>query len=109
MVSLWPVWWGGFSYGPRLLADVLPWLALLAILGCAARLRSADNAKFSRTEIATALSLLALSIAINGRGAISVATAAWNIEVDIDRHPEQVWNWSNPQFMAGLLNSREIH
>jgi len=109
LVSLWPAWWGGFSYGPRLLADVLPWLALLAILGCAARLRTADNAKFSRAEIVTAFSLLALSIAFNARGAISPATAEWNVEVDIDRHPERAWDWSNPQFMAGLLNSRDSH
>jgi hypothetical protein len=102
LVALWPVWWGGYSYGPRLLADAIPWLVLLAILGCAARLRSANNAKFSRAEIATALSLLALSIAINGRGAISVAPVRWNVAVDIDRHPERVWDWSNPQFMAGL-------
>jgi len=105
LVTLWPMWWGGFSYGPRLLADALPWLVLLAILGCAARLRSAG--KFSRAEIATALSLLALSIAINGRGAISQATAEWNREVDIDSHPERAWNWSNPQFMAGLLWKRQ--
>ena len=101
LVALWPVWWGGFSYGPRLLADAIPWLALLAILGCAARLRSGD--KFSRAEIAAALSLLALSIVFNARGAISPATAEWNQEVDIDRHPERAWNLSNPQFMAGLL------
>lgn len=101
LVALWPVWWGGRSYGPRLLADAIPWLALLAILGCAARLRSAH--KFSRAEVATALSLLALSIAINGRGAISAAPVTWNVEVDIDRHPERAWNWSNPQFMAGLI------
>lgn len=103
LVALWPNWWGGYSYGPRLLADGLPWLALLAILGCAARLRSDKAGKFSRAEIATALSLLALSIAFNGRGAISQATADWNPEVDIDRHPERAWNWSNPQFMAGLI------
>ncbi len=102
LLALWPIWWGGFSYGPRLLADALPWLSLLAILGCAARLRSANNAEFSRAEIAAALLLLALSIAINGRGATAVATSMWNREVDIDRHPQRVWDWSNPQFMAGL-------
>ena len=103
LVALWPVWWGSFCYGPRLLTDVLPWLAMLAILGCAARLRTANDAKFSRAEIATALSLLALSIAINGRGAISVATAEWNNEIHIDQYPERTWNWSNPQFLAGLI------
>jgi len=94
-------WWGGYSYGPRYLTDAIPWLALLAILGCAARLRSPH--RFSRAEIAAALSLLALSIAINGRGAISPATAEWNVVVDIDRHPQRAWDWSYPQFMAGLI------
>ncbi len=107
-VALWAVWRGGFSYGPRLLDDLLPWLALLAILGCAARLRSANSAKFSRAEIATALSLLALSIALNGRGANPPATARWNREVDIDRDPERALSWSNPQFMAGLLAPRSF-
>jgi hypothetical protein len=103
LIALWPVWWGGYSYGPRLLTDALPWLALLAILGCAARLRSTGNAKFSRAELTAALSLLALSIVLNGRGAISPATAEWNRQVDIDSHPERVWDWSHPQFVAGLI------
>jgi hypothetical protein len=104
LVALWPVWWGGYSYGPRLMADAVPWLVLLAILGCAARLRNANSGKFSRAEIAAAFSLLALSIAINGRGAVSQSTADWNRQVDIDRHPERAWNWSYPQFMAGLIS-----
>ena len=100
LVALWPNWWGGYSYGPRLLADTLPWLALLAILGCAARLRTA---KFSRSEVVAAFALLALSIAINGRGALSWPSAKWNVVVDIDRHPQRAWDWSYPQFMAGLI------
>ena len=44
IVSLWPTWWGGYSYGPRLIADALPWMALLAILGLAA-LRHATPAQ----------------------------------------------------------------
>ncbi len=100
LVSLWPVWWGGVSYGPRLLADAIPWLALLAILGCAARLRTS---KFSRSEVLAAVSLLALSIAINGRGALSWPSAYWNVVVAIDTHPQRAWDWSYPQFMAGLI------
>jgi hypothetical protein len=102
-IALWPVWWGGYSYGPRLLTDAVPWLALLAILGCAARLRSNETARFSRSETLAAFALLALSIAINARGAISWPTAHWHIVVDIDRHPDRAWDWSYPQFMAGLI------
>ncbi len=106
MVSLWPVWWGGYSYGPRLLADALPWMALLAILGLAARSQAvlnSDRRRTARAEIAIALVLLALGIVINGRGAWSFATSDWNPVYDIDRHPDRLNDWSHPQFMAGLI------
>jgi hypothetical protein len=45
--------------------------------------------------------LLALSIGINGRGAISEATAMWNVRpVSVDEHPERLWDWRDPQFLA---------
>lgn len=103
MVSLWPTWWGGYSYGPRLMADALPWMALLAILGLAARAADTSRIRLVKTEIAVAMILLALSVVINGRGAWSYATSNWNAAFDIDSHPERLKDWSNPQFMAGLI------
>jgi len=103
MVSLWPVWWGGYSYGPRLIADALPWMALLAILGLAARAADTVRVSPARAEIAIALVLLALGIVINGRGAWSFSTNDWNPVYDIDRHPERLNDWSHPQFMAGII------
>jgi hypothetical protein len=102
-VALWSRWWGGASYGPRLLADAVPWLALLAVLGCAARVDGAGALHFSRIEVICAVTLLVLSIAINGRGASSWATTIWNLDVDIDRHPERLFDWSYPQFIAGIV------
>jgi hypothetical protein len=102
-VALWTWWWGGWSYGPRLLADSVPWLALIAVLGCAARVGGVKAAHFSRIEVAAAATLLILSIAINGRGASSWATARWNLDVDIDSHPERAFDWSYPQFLAGIV------
>lgn len=99
-IALYSFWWGGYSYGPRYLTDEIPWLALLAILGCAARLRTS---KFGRSEVVAAVALLALSIAINGRGALSWPSAYWNVVVAIDTHPQRAWDWSYPQFMAGLI------
>jgi len=32
MISAWKVWWGGDSFGPRLLTDTLPALLLLLAL-----------------------------------------------------------------------------
>jgi hypothetical protein len=102
-VAHWTMPLQGYSYGPRLLTDAIPWLALLAILGCAARLRSNGIARFGRIEAIAGFALLALSIAINARGAISWPTAHWHVVVDLDNHPERAWDWSYPQFLAGLI------
>ena len=103
MVASWPVWWGGYSYGPRLLTDMVPWLCLLAILGLAARVHKSGLINLTKTEAALALALLSLSIVLNARGALSPATRRWNLQVDIDRHPERALDWSYPQFAAGLV------
>lgn len=104
VVTLWPVWWGGWSYGPRLEADSVPWLVLLAILGLAAR-GSAAAVPHRRLEGVFGAALLALSVAMNGRGALSYATYRWNSVVDVDDHPERVFDWSYPQFLAGLVQA----
>jgi hypothetical protein len=105
-VAAYPCWWGSFCYGARLMIDSLPWLALLAILGCAAA-TTARNSIFTRAELAAAFALLALSIAINARGAFSIATQQWSTVVDVDKHPEHVFDWSYPQFAAGLVTPPE--
>jgi hypothetical protein len=43
ITSGFPHWWGGYSYGPRLMAGVVPWLVLLGILGVQAMLRTRDG------------------------------------------------------------------
>jgi len=106
-------WWGGHSYGPRLSTSQVPWWVLLAILGLKAMLASREN----RASVATwgtglrtqalsfaGLLLLALSVFINGRGAISSATSVWSaLPANVDEQPERIWDWRQPQFLAGLL------
>jgi hypothetical protein len=96
LASSFPIWWGGFSFGPRLLTDAVPWFVLLAIIGLKAALPILRGPEF----VAGAL-LLALSIGINGRGAMSEATAMWNVRpASVDDHPERLWDWRDPQFLA---------
>jgi hypothetical protein len=101
-ISCWPVWWGGLSYGPRLLTDLVPWFALIAILGCAARSHGGSS-NLSTSEMVMAASLLILSIMINARGAISWSTTHWQLDVALDQHPERALDWSYPEFLAGLI------
>ena len=102
-IAAYPCWWGGYCYGARLMMDSLPWLVLLAILGCSAAAAARDSI-FTRGEFGAAFSLLALSIAINARGAFSIPTQQWSTVVDVDKHPERVFDWSYPEFAAGLVS-----
>ncbi len=102
-------WWGGCSDGPRLMSDLSPWLVLLAIIACSEELvrrRSSGPANAgvaSMSPAITALGAMALGISIfmNGVGALSYATVRWNISpADLDQHPQRVWDWKRPQFLA---------
>ncbi|HEY9157626.1 MAG TPA: hypothetical protein VIO10_06750 [Candidatus Binatus sp.] len=95
-------WWGGYSYGPRLLIDTVPWLALLAMQGIAAN-SAGKRIPVKPWELTVGAILISLSVAINARGALSFRTQWWNAVVDVDNHPERVFDWSYPQFMAGLI------
>ncbi len=106
-VAGYPNWWGGGSYGPRLSTDLLPWFALLAIIGCEGAKKS-NCSILNGPEFGVAYALLFLSIAINARGACSVyAHHVWNLEMAIDHHPERAFDWSYPQFAAGLIKPPE--
>ncbi len=100
-------WWGGYSYGPRLMADLIPWLVLLAVLACEVQLRSrpvpSSGTAVSMSSAVTVLGAIALAISIvmNAPGALYDATMLWNIApADLDKHPERVWDWKHPQFLA---------
>lgn len=105
-------WWGGYSFGPRLLGSLVPWWGLLAALGFQALLRygalpGAGRARsvYRRLVVTFALMAALIGIVINGWGAISWAPLLWNQTVEIDRHPERVWDWHNAQFAVGWTGS----
>jgi hypothetical protein len=107
-------WWGGWCYGPRLSTDLVPWFVLLAILSLRAFHDDIVRARVEegrgkalprprdRVLVAVACLLLLIGVAINARGAISWETAQWNVSPNIELHPERLWDWRAPQFLAGL-------
>lgn len=100
LVSSFPQWWGGHCFGPRLLADAIPWLALtlVPLFDAITSLRSA------RRYVGLALLLLVTlwSGLVNYRGANSWACRLWNVApVDVDVAPKRVWDWKDPQFLRG--------
>jgi hypothetical protein len=105
-------WWGGHSFGPRMTTGLVPWFVLLGILGLAAMLAwrrehehglTISHADW-RTQLTVGSALLMLSVFINTLGATSHATWLWNMRpYEIDKHPERLWDWRQPQFLAGYL------
>lgn len=96
MTASWGLWWGGWSYGPRMLMETIPWFVLLTILGIKATARPRP------AMIWTAAALLALSVSVNAVGALSWSSATWNAQPSIDAAPERAWDWKRPQFLAWM-------
>jgi hypothetical protein len=102
-------WHAGGIFGARYTTDLVPWFALLAILGTQAMLKWREQHKTEVTivnwhaPLAAGAFLLLLSVFINGRGAISTDAYRWNIyPINVDKQPSRVWDWGHPQFLAGL-------
>ena len=111
IISAFPHWWGGHSFGPRLATGLVPWFVLLGILALDAMLKAATtqattagSLKGRRIQLVSGGLLLVLSLFINTVGATEHSTWLWNQRpLDIDKHPERLWDWRQPQFLAKLL------
>jgi hypothetical protein len=100
----WPLWWGGGSFGPRLLCEVVPCLTVLLIP--VVRDLSLDPGVDGRGRLLFALFVIsgALSVGIHLRGACDERVHLWNGDpIGIDQAPERVWQWGDPQFLRGLV------
>jgi len=100
IISRFPHWWGGHSYGSRLALDVLP-LTLYALLAVGSD-GVAGMGRWGRGGLAVLFILTSLAgIAINtGQGLFSRATAEWNSGPNVDAYPEYILDWRLPQFLA---------
>lgn len=109
VVSCFPHWWGGHSFGPRFMTGAVSWLVLLAILGARAmhderRLKDEKSRTGWLAQLAAGGALLLMSLFINTVGATSHAAWLWNTRpLGVDEHPERLWDWRQPQFLASFL------
>lgn len=94
-------WWGGHSYGPRLWCDMLPVLVLFLV----PVVRPWQQSENPMRRPAVWLFALAVgfSLFVHSQGALSERVYQWNVDpVNVDQHPERVWDWSDPQFLRGV-------
>ena len=106
IISSFPHWYGGFSYGPRFFTDMLPYL-MYFLIPVVAELRLPGKMVDLPFAILFLL-LLIFSLFTHFRGSNHFSAAIeWNggfahVVDDLDKAPERVWDWSDPQFLRGL-------
>jgi hypothetical protein len=97
LVSGFSPWWGGHSFGPRIMSDVLPFLAYFLAFS----LQWAGSGRaWQRTTVAWCIAGFAvLSIVIHAQGALRWAPYVWNgAPISVDVQPARLWDWTDLQF-----------
>lgn len=100
-------WWGGHSFGPRMLSDLVPAFAVLACLVW--REVTWERGRGLRTPELMFWVLAGVAVVIHsGQGLFNPATLQWNRMPNIDDAPSLALDWRFPQFLAttALLNAR---
>lgn len=93
------MWWGGYSFGPRLLTDAIPALVILTCITWS--ILAGERRQWQKAAQAGYILLGAIGILINsGQGLFNINTVTWNAMPSIDRYPEYVFDWQYPQFLA---------
>ena len=92
LLSLWPVWWGGYSWGCRMLSEILPGLFVLLAMAAPALV----TRRVRRLFAAAAL----YGIAIQALGVYFYPQGHWDSQpVSVDAAPSRLWSLSdNPIF-----------
>ncbi len=87
------MWWGGHTYGPRYLVDLLVPLAPAAATGVAWVL-------LRRWRQAVALVALAWSVLVAATGAFFYPNDRWNTDpAGVDTDHARLWDWRDPQIL----------
>jgi len=103
VISSFAHWWGGYSYGPRLFSDMSVYLVVL-MLPLVHWIERTDWTRRFFVLVPFGI-LLIFSVFVHYRGANIPAVNRWNARpVSVDRSPERVWHWNDPQFLRGLQN-----
>jgi len=97
-------WYGGHSYGPRYMTDMLPILIYFVIWGVCFWL-----VRPSLMAGAMVAVLLAVSVTMHAVGALNWRGYQWNVDpTEINQSQERLWDWSDPQFLRFLDRTRQI-
>lgn len=101
IVSSFPHWWGGWSYGPRFMTDIVPFL-MWFIFPVVQRLIDARETGTGTAPLVVGLFLVCVlaSGMAHLAGAASLEGFRWNTDpTNVDDDVGRLWDWSDPPFL----------
>jgi len=111
ILAIWPLWWGGWSYGPRMLTDLLPYL-MYWLIPVVAVLFGFDHSHYQMPSLPASktpglklafIALAGFSFVVHFRGANIQETFDWNrYPANVDAYPQRLWDWRDIQFLRGI-------
>lgn len=112
LLSRWPGWWGGASYGPRLLMDIIPGMAFGSFF-VESELKiirwplQKNNQLLLKMLLGCAIyfSVIVHSSPLIGSNAIW--KYRWNTDPIIDKCAEVIWDWRYPQFIHNQIRHQQ--
>jgi hypothetical protein len=96
-------WWGGLSFGPRILTELLPGLILLTALVAQTFIRQVAQRRLRIVIIGLFGGLALWAVFLNSyQGLFNQYTAWWHsaLTPNVDFEPDYLWSWDYPQFLA---------
>ncbi|PVE24471.1 hypothetical protein DC522_10290 [Microvirga sp. KLBC 81] len=104
VISRFPHWWAGWSYGPRLLMDVLPGLFLLTLRAWPTAL---DTRRLRIAAAVLAVTAVFSVFVHTCQGLYNGYSLLWNAEPPIDQNPQNLFDWKYPQFLHTRTRHQE--
>jgi hypothetical protein len=90
-----PDWWGGKSFGPRILAN-MSFLACLLAIESLGHMASGSR----RHALAIVFPIWALGLAVNLTGLVNDSTNWWSEFPSVDDYPAAIFDWRFPQVLT---------
>ena len=97
--SKWYDWWGGWTFGCRVLNDCIPFLSILMI-------PAIDSLRAKKKQVSIFILTIFISFSIQAVGAF-LYNNEWNKTPDIDHHQDRLWSWRNSQLVHYLSFKKE--
>ncbi len=100
MISLFPHWWAGWSFGPRAFSDGVPALFLISVLLMKSLL--AEPGKKKRAVFLALYIIFGIAaMFINTKqGLFNKYILTWSAVPNVDENPAYIFDWRYPQFLA---------